>query len=192
MPCKHRFYKELIPEWKIEHLFVGTFNPEWNENNAVQADYFYGRKRNNFWSIIAIVFGNEDLKYKSKAEKLFFLKNKRIGLTDLILNVKNANSSSEVDIINLTKKFSDNILNTYELEFNTNSIIEIIKKNKSIKGVYLTRSTLNGINQVAIEWNKIAEFCKSKNINYQLLRTPANYGGGSVKKSIDWISKINI
>lgn len=192
MPCKHRFYKELIPEWEIEHLFVGTFNPEWNENNAVQADYFYGRKRNNFWSIIAIVFGNVDLKYKSKAEKLFFLKNKRIGLTDLILNVKNANSSSEVDIINLTKKFSDNILNTYELEFNTNSIIEIIKKNKSIKGVYLTRSTLNGINKVAIEWNKIAEFCKSKNINYQLLRTPANYGGGSVKKSIDWISKINI
>lgn len=192
MPCKHRFYKELIPEWKIEHLFVGTFNPEWNENNAVQADYFYGRKRNNFWSIIAIVFGNEDLKHKSKAEKLFFLKNKKIGLTDLILNVKNANSSSEVDIINLTKKFSDNVLNTYELEFNTNSIIEIIKKNKSIKGVYLTRSTLNGINQVAIEWNKIAEFCKSNNINYQLLRTPANYGGGSVQKSIDWISKINI
>ena len=192
MACRHRFYNELIPKWKIEQLFVGTFNPEWNENNAVQADYFYGRKRNNFWSIVSIVFGCENLKYKSKNDKLLFLKNKKIGLTDLILSVKNASIASEVDVNNLTKKFSDNILNKYELDFNTNNILDIIKNNKSIKGVYLTRSTLNGINQIAIEWNKIEEHCKTNNINYNLLKTPANYGGGSVKKSVDWISKINI
>jgi len=52
MPCEHRFLNDLIPNWELEYLFIGTFNPSWNNNNAVQADYFYGRVRNNFWCIL--------------------------------------------------------------------------------------------------------------------------------------------
>ena len=52
MSCTHRFENQLIPNWEIEHLFIGTFNPSWDLNNAGQADYFYGRVRNNFWCIL--------------------------------------------------------------------------------------------------------------------------------------------
>ena len=56
MACRHRFYDKLSPDWELEYLFVGTFNPSWDFNNAEQADYFYGRNRNFFWRILPEVF----------------------------------------------------------------------------------------------------------------------------------------
>ena len=192
MPCEHRFLNELIPNWELEYLFIGTFNPAWNNNNAVQADYFYGRIRNNFWCILPKVFGDENLKNQNKEVKLNYIKSKKIGITDLITKVINADSENPIDINNLTIKFSDTILNKYKLEFNTLKIKELILKNKNtLKGVYLTRSTLNGIDQIAKNWNEIESFCEKNDIKTAKLKTPANYGGGCILKSIDWFEKIN-
>ena len=191
MACPHRFENQLIPEWEIEHLFIGTFNPSWNLNNAVQADYFYGRIRNNFWCILPIVFGGENLKYQELNVKLNYIERNKIGITDLIKVVQNAQIENQVDVLNLTTRFSDNVLNNYQLEFNVANIKKLILKNiKTIKGVYLTRSTLNGINQIANSWTEIEKFCEENNIHTEKLKTPANYGGGCVLKSIDWSNKI--
>lgn len=191
MPCNHRFQEILIPNWKIEHLFIGTFNPSWNENNAVQADYFYGRIRNNFWCILPNVFGGNNLKYENLNTKLDYIKTHKIGITDLITNIINADINNLNDVENLTRGFSDNVLNTYHLEFNTENIKDLILKNiKTIKGVYLTRSTLNGINQISNNWIEIEKFCKLHKIHTEKLLTPANYGGGCLLKSEDWRNKI--
>ena len=40
MSCKHRFYDELIPEWEIKYLFIGTFNPSWGNQTGNNANYF--------------------------------------------------------------------------------------------------------------------------------------------------------
>ena len=75
------------------------------------------------------------------------------------------------------------------MEFNTENIINLITKNsKTIKGVFLTRSTLNNINQIRDEWAEIERFCLKNKINTNRLLTPArNY---SVRKVIDWQNKI--
>jgi hypothetical protein len=191
MPCTHRFENQLIPHWEIEHLFIGTFNPSWNLNNAVQADYFYGRVRNNFWCILPRVFGGNDLKYCDLYSKLEYIQHHKIGITDLISKVINAEITNETDIIQLTTGFSDNVLNNYQLEFNIENIKDLIMRNiNTIKGVYLTRSTLGGINQITNGWNEIEIFCNQHQIHTEKLRTPANYGGGCIVKSNDWSVKI--
>ena len=191
MPCTHRFLNLLIPEWEIEHLFIGTFNPSWNDNNADQADYFYGRNRNNFWCILPLVFGGENLKYQELNFKLEYIQQHKIGITDLIKTVINADANNQIDVDNLTQGFSDKVLDTYELEFNIENIKKLILNNlKTIKGVYLTRSTLNGIKKIAASWNEIEKFCTDLNIHTNKLKTPASYWGGCLIKSIDWNEKI--
>jgi len=191
MPCEHRFSNQLIPDWELEYLFVGTFNPSWNYNNAVQADYFYGRIRNNFWCILPKVFGGESLKREVLNIKLEYIIKKKIGITDLVINIQDASRENIDDRNKLTKGFSDNVLNRYILEFNTTNILKLIEHNKStLKGVFLTRSTLNGIGQIAKHWQKIEDFCIMNNIKTNKLLTPANYGGGCQKKADDWEIKI--
>lgn len=191
MPCEHRFSNQLIPDRELEYLFVGTFNPSWNYNNAEQADYFYGRIRNNFWCILPRVFGGESLKQVELNIKLEYIIKKKIGITDLVINIQNASRENIDDRNKLTKGFSDNVLNRYILEFNTLNILKLIESNKStLKGVFLTRSTLNGINQIAENWREIEGYCLKNKIKIDKLLTPANYGGGCARKSIDWINKI--
>ncbi len=191
MSCEHRFLDQLNPNWDIEHLFIGTFNPSWNYNNAEQADYFYGRSRNYFWMLLPRIFGGENLKNETIGTKIEYLKNNNIGVTDIITSVINANENNEIDRNNLTVNFNDNVLNNYILEFNTNKIINLIDNNiNSIRGVYLTRSTLNGINQIAHNWNEIVEYCHLNNIHSERLLTPAR--NFSERKVIDWNNKINI
>ncbi|WP_031454370.1 uracil-DNA glycosylase family protein [Flavobacterium chungangense] len=191
MPCNHRFEDQLIPDWELEYLFIGTFNPSWDYNNAEQADYFYGRNRNFFWRILPFVFGGDDLKNSSIEEKTEYLLNKKIGITDLILCIKNADENSETDRNNLTKGFSDNILNTYQLDFNSEKIKTLINKNqKTLKGVFLTRSTLNNnISQIRDSWNIIENHCSVINIQTNKILTPARIF--SEKKVDDWKGKID-
>ena len=191
MSCEHRFLNELIPDWEIEHLFIGTFNPSWNKNNSIQSNYFYGRIRNNFWCILPQVFGGNNLKNEKLETKYDYINLKKIGITDLITKVVNAEIENPEDVLKLTTKFSDQVLNSYQLEFNTSNIKELILRHKkTLKGVYLTRSTLSGISQIANNWNEIENFCKQNSIYTAKLKTPANYGGGCNRKSIDWKEKI--
>ena len=192
MGCKHRFFDELIPTWGIEYLFVGTFNPSWSSDDS-NALYFYGRKRNNFWGILPNIFGGKIPKESSKDVFVTYLKNHNIGLTDLISNVSNANENNNLDKNNLTKGFSDTILNKYELEFSTDKIKELILRNKStLKGVYFTRSTNSGVKKIWNEWLAIERLCSENSIHTCALMTPANYRGGVILKTKMWLEKIKL
>ena len=69
--------------------------------------------------------------------------------------------------------------------------INLINKNlKTIKGVYLTRSTLNNINQIANNWLEIENHCNINEIHWGKLLTPAR--NFSERKVIDWQNKILI
>mgnify|MGYP000203195880 CR=1 FL=1 len=50
---KHKFLDHNINP-KAEMLFLGTFNPE-TENN--DADFFYGRSRNYLWKLLPLAIG---------------------------------------------------------------------------------------------------------------------------------------
>ncbi len=113
-----------------------------------------------------------------------------MGLLDLILCIENADENNQIDINNLTNGFSDDVLNTYQLTFNTENIIKLINENqKTLKGVFLTRSTLNNnISQIRHSWNAIEKHCERNDIKTNKLLTPARTF--SERKVADWINKI--
>ena len=90
MACSHRFLNELIPDWEIEYLFVGTFNPEWDSPNGNNANYFYGRSTNDFWYILPQAFGGKNLMDKRSQKETLkdFLKNKKIEGPNHRLNAR--------------------------------------------------------------------------------------------------------
>ncbi|MBD3749955.1 MAG: hypothetical protein IE931_10700 [Sphingobacteriales bacterium] len=186
MPCTHKFFSDpnhlpnengLIPKLEIETLFIGTFNPsqEWNPtNNAV---YFYGRRRNYFWRLLSEFTCNQIEIDKSDYQSLIeFLQHFKIGLTDIIIRINDADLNNNIHIDRI-KKFRDADLETFnKIDFNTNQIIAQLKLRK-IKQVFITRS---GIYTGSIEqqFHIIETFCNTNNILFKRLHTPSGQGLG--------------
>jgi len=191
MACQHRFKNELLPNWKIKYLFIGTFNPEWNNKNN-NAAYFYGRNTNDFWYIMPQVFNNDSLmdkKYRTDKECLIkFLKENEIGLTDLISIIKNVSEDNPVNKNDLLS-FKDKKIEKYEIEFNICNIKKLIDNNKELIGVYFTRN-IDNKSIICQKWIEIKEYCKRKKINANELITPSRgyrrNGYNRDKKLEDW------
>jgi hypothetical protein len=187
MACVHKFFNDinhlsgengLIPNWEIETLFIGTFNPsiEWNTNN--NAAYFYGRSRNNFWKLLSEFSCNQiPIERNNYDSMINFLKQKKIGLTDIIIRINDADLNNQHHI-ELIRKFRDHDLDRFkDIEFNTKYILKQLALGH-IKQVYFTRSVVyNG----SIENNilEIENYCKTQNILFARLNTPSGQGLGS-------------
>jgi len=162
MIVKHRFLdKYPIVGKKI--LIIGTFNPDIICNEAT---YYYSRRKNYFWDLLPSVFYSKSLKDESVETKISFLKINNIELTDLILSV---------DILEKDIPFyGDDKLNKV-MEWNTNSILNILKKNNTVE-VYFTRKSFDKkVKNIKDEIYKIKDFCEENNIQFEFLPTPARY-----------------
>lgn len=181
MPCEHRFINDLRPNGKIKHLFIGTFNPSWDRPDGDNANWFYGRKNNDFWYIMPQVFGHHSLmepQFRNNREFLMTWCNEnQIGITDLIRNIVDA------DINNETHR--ESILSMRDNEFDKfnniipSDIIEIISQNRAnLCGVYLTRykHTLDDQGVIFNFWSAIENCCGEYGIHFHDLVTPSrNY-----------------
>ena len=73
MITNHQFKKKefYLPNWEVEYLFIGTFNPSGGE----KVPYYYGRKKNRFWELLPAVQEKEmgsiifRLSYHKEAER---------------------------------------------------------------------------------------------------------------------------
>jgi G:T/U-mismatch repair DNA glycosylase len=173
MLVKHKFLdKYLMVGKKI--VIIGTFNPDVKENKA---EFFYGRSKNYFWNLLPKVFGYEPLKEKSVEEKIKFLNDNGIELTDLIY---------EADIDeNKTDNYSDENLKNV-VKWNTENIINTLKKGHT-EEVYFTRKTFNKIGNIKKEIEKIKKFCEENGIKFRFLPTPARFE--SNEKLKEWKEK---
>jgi len=189
MSCKHRFYNELLPTWGFDYLFIGTFNPEWNNPNGNNANYFYGRHTNDFWYILPKVFGDSNLMKKEKRTDknilIGYLKTRRIALTDIIIEVKNVEQENELhfnDIISV----KDKNLEKYELIFNS-EIFKLLKNN--LKGVFFTRQ-YESKSTICNQWKLIKDRCLELSIPTSELVTPSrgyrSNGYNREKKINEW------
>lgn len=171
MACNHRFLNELIPNWEIDYLFIGTFNPEWDNerNNAI---YFYGRPRNDFWYIMPQVFGDIGLKeHQNNKECLIgYLKSKKIGLTDLVKSLKNTDQNNP-EHRERVLSYRDRYLENFDIEYNVCEIKNLINKNQ-VKGVFLTRK-IDPKSEICKKWLDIKEFCQQRNVKAAELITPS-------------------
>ncbi|MDD2445839.1 MAG: hypothetical protein PHX09_03410 [Clostridia bacterium] len=114
----HQFLNQ-IPDWQINYLFLGTFNPESGE----KVNYFYGRHRNQTWKILSNIF-NVNFDLNDKVLFLNQLKNYKIACLDVINSVDIPN-----DQISHIIKDSAIINNFVKREYNTDNILNIISKN---------------------------------------------------------------
>ncbi|SEH97801.1 uracil-DNA glycosylase family protein [Epilithonimonas hominis] len=172
MACNHKFIRDLdlsYADWSVETLVVGTFNPEWSRSN--NADWFYGRRTNNFWNVLPRIYLENELICSDKQTKLDFCRKHRIGITDLI---KTINTASQEEHFNIISSFSDKAIeDNFKNDITQVNIIEILENKKTIRNVYLTRSAKNGMWRNL--WKDIKSFCIDHEIYCTELLTPSNY-----------------
>jgi len=175
---KHRFIQHKINPY-TENLIVGTFNPDTADN---EADFFYGRERNFLWRLLPTAFGYENLKGKSKNEKLDFIQQYKIDFIDLISEV-NVDEGQEAN-------YDDRYIDKKVKEWR--EVVDELKKLSNLKRVAFTRKTLNDIPRMKIRVEAIQKYCTEKQISFQFLKTPARtYSESKQKLWTDFFSNDN-
>jgi len=173
----HKFLKADFnnPQWQINTLILGTFNPAGSKEYA---DYYYGRVKesnkrksfsNNFWPSLSKYLKKIDNshielipgEYETKEKLMIKFK---FACIDLIRSVQ-TNETMEDYIVG--NGYKDEKLFNIEVEriYNTDSIISLIK-NKNIKKVIASWGALSPAqksksvkHEVQNEINKIKEAC---------------------------------
>lgn len=137
----------FVPEWNVDYLFLGTFNPEGGES----VPYYYSRTRNQTWPTLSKIF---KVDFNPKDKNFFdLLKSKRIACMDMILSVEIPTDSRNYII---GKGYSDSkIINAHVIrQYSTNQILSIINKNPGCK-VYSTWGKGSALKEWQLEINKI-------------------------------------
>lgn len=151
--CNHQFSNKdfYFPNWKVNHLFIGTFNPEMGE----KVPYYYGRSRNKFWPYLSNIF---QTKLDPHCDS-FFNEIMRIGIgcVDLIHSIKFVDS--HLNRIQYGYADNDLLINRVEKTYNTPNIINTVKNNKLSK-VYFTNSGSSLRIEQKAEINKISSHCE--------------------------------
>lgn len=159
MIVEHQFFNRdfFFPDWKIKHLFLGTFNPIGGQN----VPYFYGRQTNYTWSVLSEIFQVDFRNLLDNDFESFIkaLQKHEIACMDMIRQVEfDENQINFNNIIGNGYKDSNIINNSVNRIYNTKSIQDIILNNPDIN-VYTTwgngSSLLNWVNEINLIQNKV-------------------------------------
>ena len=174
MPCNHKFIKDLqlqYVDWEVKTLFIGTFNPEWEECASNYAQWFYGRtQRNDFWCILPTVHGTNSLISGNRNSWINFCRDYCIAITDIIASIDAdvQNERHRAAICN----FKDEELPNFDVTLN--SIPNILEKHKSIKQICITRQTLVDFwEDCFMDTLQYIEQNPEREIQINLLRSPS-------------------
>lgn len=141
--------KFYFPNWEIKYLLVGTFNPKEGE----QVTYYYGRKRNKTWSLISEIFKD---KFDPDLDNFFDkLIQHKIACVDIIDQIIVPVSRIE-NIVGKGYKDSEIINKSITRLYNTEKILELIKKNEGVK-VFSTWGTGPRLKEWINEIHKLGE-----------------------------------
>jgi hypothetical protein len=159
----HQFLnsKFFFPNWKIQTLVLGTFNPSCGE----ETDYFYGRCQNNFWRTIEEISNLDYRWFQNNFErKLKFMKENEFGCTDIIKSLVIIDGVEKKDFCG--SGYSDQILFTAKkssLTYQFEEIKSFIKKNNVSKiiNTWGKRENPNDFKRQIIE---LKTFCSQNKI----------------------------
>jgi G:T/U-mismatch repair DNA glycosylase len=171
---EHKF-KDYSPSASTEILILGTFHP----NIQTSADFFYGRPRNHFWTILPIIFEQTDLYQRPLHEKIGFLHRSKIDVQDIIISLENIPVGQEA---NYSDEFIDRLIQDW---FDTFSLIDSLH---SLKAVYFTRKTFQNVPRIKKRVGDIHKHCIEKKIRFCYLETPSRFV--NIEKITHWKSTI--
>lgn len=133
---EHQFLNSsfFLPNWEVETLVLGTFNPDCCE----KTDYFYGRRRNNFWRTLEEIHNLDHMWFQNDFErKLEFMKTNKFGCTDIIKSILINDNVSKNEFCG--SGYSDQILFTQKkckLKYNFDEIKSFIVSNNVRKVIH--------------------------------------------------------
>ena len=185
MACFHKFNNHellngLLPSWECRTLIIGTFNPENKFHTSNDANFFYQRSKNFFWDVFPLLSGVSSINKKDITRQLEHLKKYRVGITDLLISINDADETNE-EHKRLIKTVKDNDIELFnEFSWNTNQIIEYINDSK-IEAVFFTKLgklNINNIQEDTFEYQMrmIVRYCNLNNIYNKRLHTPSGQG----------------
>lgn len=194
MACFHKFYGHpshldgnmgLLPNWECNTLIIGTFNPDTFFHPQNPAQYFYGRSA-YFWQLISrFLCCENEIQREDTETQLAVLQKKRIGITDLLMSVNDANENSIEDVKRICT-VRDNELELFnDFTWNTDNIISFINDQR-ITHVYFTKlgyeKNRNPRQDTFENQMRIIEgYCDHNNIFHDRLHTPTGLGLGAGK-----------
>lgn len=174
MACHHKFENYLQLErldFDPNTLIVGTFNPSWPKSKGKEAKWLYGRTtRNYFWDVLPRLYGSKSLWKSSHVEWKKFCKDQKIALTDIIMNIKDADENNQTHQ-DLLSNFEDKSITDNFKDLESIKIVSLFIKYPTIVNVYLTRQAGNKIFDDL--WAPVEEYCKHKGMHVQMLLTPS-------------------
>lgn len=173
MSCQHQFLGmhapgSLFPDWYHDILLIGIFEPAL-ESDSVHTPYFYSRtKGNHFWDVLPEIFTGQQLKTEPHTW-VPFLKQNRIGLTDLVLKVNDADPSYPPHAHLLLDTTAEGLEQFGQIDWNTEEIIKRIRQN-NLNAVLITNtaSTPAVERQIA----KIKQAAIAEGIHFDRLVSP--------------------
>ena len=172
MACNHKFQNYLKLEridFEPSTLIVGTFNPSVEGNKA---EWFYGRKENNFWDVLPKIYGENSIRGATPADWKAFCKRHKIAITDLISCIEDADLSIPLDIKQLKTYLDKTIAEKYEKHSDV-EIVDLLISNPTIKNVYLTRAAKEKFWKT--RWTKVEQYAQNNKLHEQKLITPSRY-----------------
>lgn len=172
MPCTHRFDKQLVPYWPCKYLFVGTFNPSWNFPNSQQAEYFYGRTQHNyFWDLVPELWGQSRMRGgTAENDWIPFLQDKRIGITDIIHEITDADENNPVHVERLKKMRDPDLVKFEQIVWHTDAILRFISESRPMAIFFTTDAPPH---KIAVQISVIEQEAQRLQINTARLITPS-------------------
>lgn len=158
---KHKFISHQIDP-NTETLIIGTFNPDIEVNKA---EFFYGRSKNYLWTLLPIALGDDNLKEKTKPEKIAFIKKHKIDFIDLISEIKVQDNEK--------LNYTDTLIDGKVIEWT--KIIEEISKLQHLKRIGFTRRTFARVPNIQQKIEVIKQHAEQNGILFQFLTTPARF-----------------
>ena len=107
-------------------LILGTFPGKNNVQVAGRDEWFYSSKRNQFWTILSGVYGEE---LKTNADKKDLFTRKGIAIGDIFLKIRrkeNNNSDTSLEVIEYNDKEIEKALqeHTFQAIYTTSQFVE--------------------------------------------------------------------
>ena len=178
MACKHRFLGyhaegSLLPDWPVAYLFIGTFNPGWDFDKGEHAPYFYGRTRNNyFWDLLPMLWGQSPLRQAPVSRWLAFLQAQRIGLTDMITSIQDADPHNPLHVRWLQDRSDSNLVRFRQLTYHTAAIKQYMAIHHAhLKGIFVTNKKAPG--PIEAEIQQVAAAAQRYQLPFVRLMTPS-------------------
>ncbi len=183
MVIDHQLKKSdfFIPNWPIDVLVLGTFNPAGGED----VDYFYGRSRNRFWPAVFECFQIDTGKMINLDQKLDLMEKNHFGCMDIIKSIS-LNDKEFASKINGVEYKDANVFSGVRdkkltRDYNWEAIKNVVSKNntKTILHTWGKRYSPLEFRNHLVDFN---DWCQSNDIKF-IFNCPStsSHGGKSIK-----------